>query len=312
MLIKLRAPWDFIAERDATPEHVYFSRRGFLALTMLAACGPAKGPPGVEATIPKAAPPYPFARNPRYALDRPVTEETIAGAYNNFYEFTSEKDVWRHTGAFHPDPWSIEITGLVSKPMTLSLDDLLRSMPLEERLYRHRCVEAWAMAVPWSGFALARLLERAEPKGNARYVRFISFADPQQMPGIKAQSWYPWPYYEALRIEEAFNELAFVATGIYGHPLPKQHGAPIRIVTPWKYGYKSAKSVVRIELVEQQPRTFWNDLAPHEYPFQSNVNPAMPHPRWSQATERMLGSFDVRRTLPFNGYANFVAPLYAG
>ena len=311
MLVRIREPWDFIAERDATPEHVYLSRRGFLALTLLAACGPAKGPAGVAATIPKARPPYPFTRNPKYTLDRELTEETIAGAYNNFYEFTSEKDVWRHTGGFRPEPWTIEIGGLVSKPFTISIDELLKSMPLEERLYRHRCVEAWAMAVPWSGFPLARLLERAEPKGNARYVRFISFSDPAQMPGVKEQAWYPWPYYEALRIEEAMHELAFVATGIYGHALPKQHGAPVRIVIPWKYGYKSPKSIVRIELVEQQPHTFWSDLAPREYPFQSNVNPLMPHPRWSQATERMIGTLTVKRTLPFNGYETLVASLYA-
>jgi sulfoxide reductase catalytic subunit YedY len=312
MLVRIRKPWEIVAERDATPEHLYLSRRGFLALTLLAACGPSKGPPGTEATIPRAQPPYPFRRNPKYTLDRELTEETIAAAYNNFYEFTAEKDVWRHTSAFHPDPWSIEIAGLVSKPLRFSLDELLKSMPLEERLYRHRCVEAWAMAVPWSGFPLARLLERVEPKGHARYVRFISLADPLQMPGVKAQAWYPWPYYEALRIEEAMHELTFVATGIYGHALPKQHGAPVRIVTPWKYGYKSPKSIVRIELVEKQPHTFWNDLAPHEYPFRSNVDPAMPHPRWSQATERMIGTFNVKQTLPFNGYQTLVANLYAG
>ena len=315
MLVRIPKGWE-IRESRATPESVFRDRRRFLKLT---AGGLAAAALGRALSAADAAPPAPSsgpssaARNPRYTIDQPITPEKFSSRHNVFDEFSLERDqVWKLAERLRTRPWSIHIGGLVEKPITIDAEDLIRKMALEERLYRFRCVEAWAMAVPWSGFALARLLERAEPKGNARYVRFISFADPQQMPGIKAQSWYPWPYYEALRIEEAFNELAFVATGIYGHPLPKQHGAPIRIVTPWKYGYKSAKSVVRIELVEQQPRTFWNDLAPHEYPFQSNVNPAMPHPRWSQATERMLGSFDVRRTLPFNGYANFVAPLYAG
>ena len=310
----MRQPWH-IPEREATPEHLYLNRRAFLGALgagALVACAPAKAAPGVEATIPKAAPPYPFRRSPRYTLDRPLTDETVAATYNNFYEFTQVKDgVWKRVGGFRVEPWTLTVDGLVSKPQKFSVDDLLKMMPMEERLYRHRCVEAWSMAVPWSGFPLRALLQRVEPKPNARYVRFVSFSDARQMPGVAEEAWYPWPYYEGLRIDEAMHELTLAATGIYGHALPKQHGAPLRIVTPWKYGYKSPKSVVRIELLEKQPHTFWEDLAPNEYPFESNVNPAVPHPRWSQATERVIGTFDVRATMPFNGYGAFVRSLYS-
>ncbi|HEX8153497.1 MAG TPA: protein-methionine-sulfoxide reductase catalytic subunit MsrP, partial [Thermoanaerobaculia bacterium] len=279
-----------------------------LALTACATDSPSRD--DVAKTIPPAAPPYPLPRNPRFTLDRPLTDEIVAATYNNFYELTPRKDVWRRTADFRTDPWRVEVTGLVAKPFTMSVDELLRAMPLEERLYRHRCVEAWSMAVPWSGFPLARLLARAEPRHDARFVRFVSFSDPAQMPGMKEQPWYPWPYYEGLRIEEAMHELTFVATGIYGHALPKQHGAPIRLVVPWKYGYKSPKAIVRIELTGRQPKTFWNDLAPVEYPFLSNVDPAVPHPRWSQATEKLIGTNDVRRTMAFNGYGDLVRALY--
>ena len=299
-----------IPEREATPESIYLSRRTFLAGALaLAAC---TGLPRheISATIPARAEPYPVPRSNRYTLDRPLTDELTAAAYNNFYEITPGKDVWRGAGSMAVDPWSVEVTGLVAKPRRFSLDELLRILPLEERLYRHRCVEAWSMAVPWSGFPLARLLALVEPAHAARYVRFISLADATRQHAIAQQAWYPWPYHEALRIDEAMHELTFVATGIYGHSLPKQHGAPIRLVVPWKYGYKSAKSIVRIELVAERPRTFWETVAPVEYPFESNVDPSRPHPRWSQATEKLLGTFDVRRTLPYNGYASFVNQLY--
>lgn len=262
----------------------------------------------IARTIPKAAPPYPVQRNPRYVLDRALSDELIVASVNNFYEFTSEKDVWKRVGSFRVDPWSVEVTGLVSKPRRFSLDELLR-LGLEERLYRLRCVEAWSMAVPWSGFPLARLLTLVEPKPAARFVRFFSVSAPEQQPGIREQPWYRWPYYEGLRLDEAMHELTFVATGIYGHALPKQNGAPVRIVVPWKYGYKSPKSVVRIELIDRQPPTFWNDLAPAEYSFLSNVDPGVPHPRWSQASERLIGTWRTKRTLPFNGY-DVVAALY--
>jgi sulfoxide reductase catalytic subunit YedY len=302
-------PWS-LPEREATPESVYVSRRTFLAGALaLAACA---GPPrhDVARTIPRTAAPYPVPRNRHYTLDRPLTDELTAAAYNNFYEITGKKDVWRGAGNLIVDPWRIEVTGLVAKPRTFSVDELLHMMPLEERLYRHRCVEAWSMAVPWSGFSLARLLALVEPAHAARYVRFVSIADRERQPGIASQAWYPWPYHEALRLDEAMHDLTFVATGIYGHALPKQHGAPIRLVVPWKYGYKSAKSIVRIELTAERPRTFWETVAPVEYPFLSNVDPATPHPRWSQFTEKLLGTADVRRTLPFNGYGDFVRHLY--
>lgn len=241
--------------------------------------------------------------------ERALTDEQIAARYNNFYEFTSGKDVWRHVGAFRTDPWSVEVTGLVAKPRVWALEELLR-LDHEERVYRHRCVETWSMVIPWRGFPLRRLLLAAEPKHEAHYVRFTSFADRTQMPSVNARPWDHWPYYEGLRIDEAMHDLTFVATGIYGHALPKQHGAPVRIAVPWKYGYKSPKSVVKIELLADQPHTFWSDLAPAEYPFESNVDPSRPHPRWSQATERLLGTWDVRRTLPFNGYGDQVAQLY--
>ncbi len=294
---------------NETPESLYLSRRTLLAAAALAAaCAPRRNE--IAATIPKIAPPYPLPRNPRYVLDRPITDELTAASHNNYYELTSHKDVWRRSHLFDVDPWSVEVTGLVAKPKTWALEDLLRAMPLEERLYRHRCVEAWSMAIPWTGFPLWRLLNAAEPQHAARFVRFVSFADPEKEPGIAAKRFEPWPYVEALRIDEAMHDLTFVATGIYGHALPKQHGAPLRIVVPWKYGYKSPKSVLRIELVAERPRTFWESIAPTEYPFESNVNPSMPHPRWSQLTERLIGTFDVRRTLPCNGYGALVAHLY--
>jgi len=293
---------------EPTPESLYLSRRellGAAAAAGLAACAPARN--DIAATIPRV--PRRFARNATYAIDRSLTDERIAASYNNFYELTSAKDVWKHTAGFRVDPWSVEIAGLVARPRRYGLEELLR-MAHEERVYRHRCVEAWAMAVPWSGFPLARLLLAAEPAHAARYVRFLSFSDPAQQPGVAAKPWDHWPYYEALRLDEALHDLTFVATGIYGHTLPKQHGAPVRIVVPWKYGYKSPKSVVRIELVAGQPRTFWQDQAPVEYPFESNVNPTQPHPRWSQATERLIGTWEIRRTVLFNGYEKFVRHLY--
>lgn len=308
-----RSPWS-LPEREATDESLYLSRRRFLAggasALALAACGPRFDRDAVAATIPRRTAPYPFARNARHALDRPLTDPLVAAAYNNYYELSPRKDVWRQAGAFRSDPWTLEVTGLVSKPLTIAFDDLLRTMPLEERVYRHRCVEAWSMAVPWSGFPLAALLARAEPRHEAKFVRFVSFNDPSQQPYVKEKPWNPWPYYEGLRIDEAMHELTFIATGIYGHALPKQHGAPLRLVVPWKYGYKSAKSIVRIELVATQPRTFWNDLAPVEYGFVSNVDPSTPHPRWSQLTEKLIGTADVRRTMPFNGYEALVRGLY--
>jgi methionine sulfoxide reductase catalytic subunit len=254
---------------------------------------------------------YPAARNAKFAaVDRPETVEAAAARWCNFYEFSSAKDVWRYVEPFQPQPWTLEVAGLVARPRTYEVDDLLRQFPLEERVYRHRCVEAWAMVVPWTGFALADLLRKAEPLPEARFVRFVSFERPEQAGRQKNRS-YPWPYTEGLTLAEATNELAFLVTGMYGHPLRKQHGAPVRLVLPWKYGFKSAKSLARIELTAEQPATFWNTLVPHEYDFSANVNPQVPHPRWSQASERMLGSGETRPTQLYNGYAEWVAGLYS-
>ena len=199
---------------------------------------------------------------------------------------------------------------LVDRPKVYDLDDLVRRMPLEERLYRFRCVEAWAMAVPWTGFPMKALINEVQPKSSARYVRMVTFQRPEQAPGQKSQPWYPWPYFEALTMEEAMNELTLLGTGIYGHALPKQHGAPIRLVAPWKYGFKSIKSIVSIEFTDKQPPTFWNKLAPSEYDFWANVNPNVPHPRWSQATERLISTGERVPSQLYNGYGEYVAHLY--
>ena len=311
-----------IPERMATPESTFASRRRFLqtlgagAMALgLIGCKPVDGNAGTPTAtqLPNPNPNlYPARRNTGYTINRPLTDEAVAARYNNFYEFTEVKErVNELVEHFQTRPWDLEITGMVAKPLKLSVDDLVRRIPLEERLYHHRCVEAWAMFVPWTGFPLAKVLALAEPLSSARFVRFTSFNRPEEAPNQKTATWYTWPYYEGLRMDEAMNELTMAVTGIYGHELPKQHGAPMRVVVPWKYGYKGPKSVVKIELVAEQPRTFWNDLAPSEYSFLSNVDPAVPHPRWSQASERLIDTGERIDTLPFNGYAAYVAGMYA-
>lgn len=240
-----------------------------------------------------------------------MTEEAEAARYCNFYEFSSFKNVWRDVADFKPLPWAVEVTGLVAKPRQYDIDELVHAFTLEERIYRHRCVEAWAMVVPWIGFPLADLLRKAEPLAGAKFVRFVTFDRPKEAGHMLDRS-YPWPYNEGLTLAEATNELAFIATGMYGHPLLKQHGAPVRLVVPWKYGFKGIKSIVKIAFVDRQPETTWNIAAPDEYGFYANVNPEVDHPRWSQATERRIGEFRRRRTLMFNGYADKVASMYAG
>jgi sulfoxide reductase catalytic subunit YedY len=326
MLIRIQRGWE-IPERLATPEDVYVNRRRFLqklgaaslgAIGVLAGCNhPAEsqsskekptliGMPEPSAT----AKLYPAKRNEKFTLDRPLTDEAIAARYNNFYEFSfSKQRVSRLVDLFKTRPWQVEVTGLVKKPQTFDIDDLVRRMPLEERLYRHRCVEAWSMAVPWTGFPVKALIDAIEPQPSAKFVRMVTFNKPDEAVGMEDDS-YPWPYFEGLTMAEATNELAFFVTGVYGHELTKQHGAPLRLATPWKYGYKSIKSIVRIEFLEQQPPTFWSTLVPSEYDFIANVNPAVPHPRWSQASERVLGTEERVPTLPFNGYAEFVGSLY--
>jgi methionine sulfoxide reductase catalytic subunit len=233
-------------------------------------------------------------------------------SYNNFYEFgTDKEDPHDNSGSFHPQPWTVRVDGLVKKPGDFHYEDLIKPYKLEDRVYRLRCVEAWSMVIPWQGIPLAEMMKRFEPLPSAKFVAFTTVLRPQEMPGQRRPV-LPWPYVEALRIDEANHPLSFMATGLYGKPLPNQNGAPIRLVVPWKYGFKSGKSIVKITFTEQQPRTTWNIAAPDEYGFYANVNPEVDHPRWTQASERRIGEFRRRRTLMFNGYADQVSGLYAG
>ena len=314
MLIKVKRGWE-MRDSAATPEAVFLDRRRIvqaMGLGALAAAAEGFGLPVFAASGPAPDPSaglYPVKRNDRYTLDRPITDEKLSTHYNNFYEFTEDKDV--DADALPVRPWMVAIDGMVEKPMMLDIDDILKRMPLEERLYRHRCVEAWSMAVPWSGFPLKSLVELAKPLGSAKYVRMETFRNPQVAPGQK-QFWYPWPYIEGLTMAEATNELAFLVTGMYGHPVPRQDGAPLRLATPWKYGFKSVKSIVKVSFTDQRPKTFWEALQSGEYGFWANVNPDVPHPRWSQASERVLGIDGRRPTLIWNGYGEFVAHMYDG
>jgi sulfoxide reductase catalytic subunit YedY len=306
-----RRGWE-IAERHATPEHLFFNRRALLAAGGAAALSlsPTLALAQRIADLPDPTGElYPVRRNDKYALDRPITDETINGSYNNFYEFGSAKTIAKAAQALKLRPWMIKIDGMVEKPQEIGIDDLIRRMPLEERLYRHRCVEAWSMAVAWSGFPFAKLVELANPLGSAKYVAMQTFSDPAIASGQR-QTWYPWPYTEGLTIAEATNELAFLATGAYGKPMPKQHGAPLRLAVPWKYGFKSIKSIVRFTFTDQRPKSFWEALQASEYGFWANVNPEIPHPRWSQATEELIGLGERRPTLLYNGYGEYVAHLY--
>ena len=254
---------------------------------------------------------HPYARNAAYAVERELTPERITSRYNNFYEFGTTKSIWQEAQALKTRPWSIKVDGLVEQPFEIGIDDLITAMPREERVYRFRCVEAWGMTVPWSGFAMKAFLDRAKPLGSAKYLRIETFVDPRIAPGQR-QIWYPWPYVEGLTIAEAANELAFLVTGIYGKPLPKQYGAPIRLALPWKYGFKSIKSIKRISFTEERPKSFWEVLQSAEYGFWANVNPEVAHPRWSQATEEVLGENRRIPTQLFNGYGDYVADLYKG
>lgn len=243
--------------------------------------------------------------------DKLTPWEAVTG-YNNFYEFGSDKEEpAQNSRNFKPRPWKVRIEGEIAKPAEYDFDDLIKPFPPEERVYRHRCVEAWSMVVPWQGFPLKALVDRVQPTSKAKYVEFTTLLDPSQMPGQKSNL-FPWPYVEALRMDEARHPLALLVTGVYGKTLPNQNGAPLRLIVPWKYGFKGGKSIVRIRFVEQQPRNTWAIIAPDEYGFYANVNPDVDHPRWSQARERRLGELFKRKTLPFNGYADQVAGLYAG
>ncbi|MEO1248942.1 MAG: protein-methionine-sulfoxide reductase catalytic subunit MsrP [Pseudomonadota bacterium] len=313
MLLKSKRGWE-LPESAATPESVYLGRRQLLGAGAAIAAG-SVALPGVAAAQRIGDDPsaglYPVDRNPRYELDRELTAEDVATTYNNFYEFGSHKQIWQNAQALPIRPWTVTFDGLVEEEKQVDIDTLLAAMPLEERLYRHRCVEAWSMAVPWSGFGMAALMDYAKPLGSAKYVRMETFEDASIASGQR-QFWYPWPYVEGLTIEEATNELAFIATGLYGKPIPKQNGAPLRLAVPWKYGFKSIKSLVRFTFTEERPVSFWEELQKSEYGFWANVNPEVPHPRWSQATERVLGTDERVPTLLYNGYGEFVASLYEG
>lgn len=320
MLIKSTKSWE-MPEREATPEDVFLDRR---RLSKVIAAGPilaagALGTGGAMGFAGRAmaatlsddpsAHLYPVKRNPAFTLDRDITDERLVTTYNNFYEFGSHKNIWQAAQKLKIRPWNVVLDGEVEKKIEIGIDDLLKKMPLEERLYRHRCVEAWSIAVPWSGFPLRALVEFARPTSKAKYVRMETFLDKDQAPGQR-QFWYPWPYIEGLSIAEATNDLAFIATGAYGKPIPKQNGAPLRLAVPWKYGFKSTKSIVRFTFTEKRPKSFWEEILPAEYGFWANVNPEVAHPRWSQATEKLLGTGKRVPTLLYNGYGEQVAGLY--
>ena len=314
MLVRIKRGWE-LPERLATPESVYADRRRLVQAMalgpLLAAAGPLLRAARAEQEVDPSRLLYPVKRNDAYALDRPLTDEELVTTYNNFYEFGSHKRIASAAQRLKLRPWTVRIDGMVEEEKEIGIDELLKAMPLEERLYRHRCVEAWSMAVPWSGFPLKALVAFARPAAGAKYLKLTSFQDEGVAPGQKAV-WYPWPYVEGLTIEEATNDLAFIGTGLYGKPMPKQNGAPLRLVTPWKYGFKSVKSVVSFTFTDAMPKTFWWEIAPDEYGFWANVNPKVDHPRWSQATERPLGLNERVPTLPFNGYEAHVAHLYKG
>ncbi|MGI8526650.1 MAG: protein-methionine-sulfoxide reductase catalytic subunit MsrP [Pseudolabrys sp.] len=309
-----RRGWE-IPESQLTPEHLFFNRRSFLAGASAVALLPGAAQAQRVSDLANVPDPtsdlYPAKHNDKYALDRPVTDEKINAHYNNFYEFNSSKEVAAQAQRLPIRPWTIKIDGMVEKEQTVGIDDLIRKIGLEERSYRHRCVEAWSMAIAWTGFPFARLVEMARPLASAKYVRMETFNDPKVAPGLR-QSWYPWPYVEGLTMAEATNELTFLATGAYGHPIAKQHGAPLRLATPWKYGFKSIKSIVRVSFVDKQPKGMWEALQASEYGFWANVNPQVPHPRWSQASEEVIGTGERRPTLLFNGYGDYVADMYKG
>jgi len=332
MWIKRKRPWE-LPDSAATPEDVYLDRRRVLqGLGLGAAAGvalsaaPARaglfdslfGPRAVTGTPDAVIIPgvpwadlFPAPRNAAYTIERDLTPEQVNATYNNFYEFGSQKKIWRHAQDLPIHPWTITIDGMVEKPWTLDIDDLLRKVSLEERIYRHRCVEAWSMTIPWTGFPLRDLVALCEPLSGAKYLRMTTFMEPD-VASSQRQPWNPWPYVEGVTLEEAMNDLAFLVVGTYGHTALKQHGAPIRLALPWKYGFKSIKSIVRFTFTDQRPVSFWEELQGNEYGFWANVNPDVPHPRWSQKTETVIHTGEDVPTQIYNGYAEQVAHLYKG
>ncbi len=314
-----------IPSSEITPEHVYLNRRNFMRAGVAAAsvaataaayrwlngAGPmAVTTPMIPGLVPAPAGPEGLASG--FRVDEPQTPLDGVSNYNNFYEFTTDKEgVASAAAGFVARPWTLEVGGMAHKPKVFDLDEVFALGPVEERVYRMRCVEAWSMVIPWAGVPLARLLDKVEPMGGAKYVAFHTLLDPTRFPGQRGAV-LPWPYVEGLRMDEAMHPLTLLAVGLYGRELPPQNGAPLRLVVPWKYGFKGIKSVVKISLMSEPPPTTWGRSAPSEYGFFANVNPAVPHPRWSQATEQRVGEGGRRETLPFNGYAEQVAHLYAG
>lgn len=303
-----------ILPSEITPESLYRNRRDFLRAAgilsgsaLLAACAPSAA--ATPLATPEAVASFEGKTD---ELGDPLNTFSDITNYNNYYEFSEGKEAVAPLSAgFKSDPWSVELTGLVAKPRTFAMEDVLKMFPQEDRIYRLRCVEAWSMVIPWRGFPLASLLKAVEPTMDAKYVAFTSLYDPQQFPG-QSGGFYPWPYTEGLRLDEAMNDLVLLVTGLYGAALPPQDGAPLRLVVPWKYGFKGIKAIVKIELVADQPETFWKSIASNEYGFYANVNPDVPHPRWLQSSERRIGELSRRPTLMFNGYAEQVAALYEG
>jgi sulfoxide reductase catalytic subunit YedY len=303
----IRTPTD-IAPSEITPPEIYRDRRRFMQGMGALAAGAAFGiAPDARAGVKLAG-----VRDSTYTLNEASTPYKDVTTYNNFYEFgTGKSDPAKNAGSLKTRPWTVAVEGAVKKPGVYDIDALLKLAPLEERIYRMRCVEGWSMVIPWVGYSLNELIRRVEPTGNAKYVEFVTLNDPRQMPGVRSRV-LDWPYTEGLRLDEAMHPLAMLAVGLYGEVLPNQNGAPIRLVVPWKYGFKSAKSLVKIRFVEKQPVSSWTAAAPAEYGFYSNVNPQVDHPRWSQARERRIGEFRKRDTLMFNGYGDQVASLYRG
>ena len=316
MLIKRTRGWE-IPECDATCESVFLNRRAILAGTAglagsIAASsliGVRDGFAATNAGTGAGAELYPAKRTNSYPVKRGITPEEINARYNNFYEFGSSKQVARAAQALKTDPWAVKIDGMVEAEQTVDFSNLIKKFQLEERVYRHRCVEAWSMVVPWTGFPMSELVKFAKPLSSAKFIRIETFKDPSIARGQRA-AWYPWPYVEGLTMAEAMNDLSFMVTGAYGKPIANQFGAPIRLHMPWKYGFKSIKSIVRISFTDKQPVSFWEKVAPREYGFWANVNPEVPHPRWSQATERVLETGNRIPTVKWNGYGQWVADMY--
>ncbi|MDX1711659.1 MAG: protein-methionine-sulfoxide reductase catalytic subunit MsrP [Rhodovibrionaceae bacterium] len=327
MFVRRKRAWE-LPESAATDETLFRDRRRLIKAAAAgsiaaASAGLPLGAARAQVGAPEDDPSkdlYPLSRNDAYKLQRPISSEEVVATYNNYYEFGSSKTIWRAAQDLPIRPWTVQIDGAVEQPREIGIDELLNKMPLEERLYRHRCVEAWSIAVPWSGFPMKALVDFARPLSKAKYVKMVTFEMPDVAKGQRA-SWYPWPYVEGLTIEEATNELAFLVTGMYGKPIPKQNGSPLRLAVPWKYGFKSVKGIVRFSFVEEMPKTYWWEIQPNEYGFWANVNPEVDHPRWSQASEKFLKSMDDIGTFAspervptqlYNGYAEQVAHLYTG